>query len=245
MNTISTGKPGQDIEPEAKKEPAKPAPLMPLPARLALVFGSGGLYLTLAVACRGGLSAYFSIPALSALAVALLLLCIVSLFAGGNVSSGSHEARDNRWVLLVFSLIGLLMAFVPALTDRKEFWVIDGDSVRWIGVVLFSIGGAVRIWPVFVLGDRFSGLVAIQKGHSLVTTGIYRYIRNPSYLGLLINSVGWSLSFRSSAGLILTALLIPPLVARMRSEETLLHSHFGAEYAAYYARAWRLIPGVY
>ena len=49
-------------------------------------------------------------------------------------------------------------------------------------------GGALRIWPVFVLGRRFSGLVAIQPGHTLVTTGIYSVIRNPSYLGLLIIS---------------------------------------------------------
>ena len=52
--------------------------------------------------------------------------------------------------------------------------------------MLFAVGGALRIWPVFVLGRRFSGLVAIQPGHTLVTTGIYSVIRNPSYLGLLI-----------------------------------------------------------
>jgi len=37
----------------------------------------------------------------------------------------------------------------------------DGDAVRWLGVALFALGGAIRLWPVFVLGDRFSGLVAI------------------------------------------------------------------------------------
>lgn len=42
-----------------------------------------------------------------------------------------------------------------------------------------------------VLGKRFSGLVAIQPGHMLVTGGIYRHIRNPSYLGLLVNSIAW------------------------------------------------------
>jgi protein-S-isoprenylcysteine O-methyltransferase Ste14 len=73
-----------------------------------------------------------------------------------------------------------------------------------------------------VLGDRFSGLVAIQPGHRLVTRGIYGVIRNPSYLGLLVNSLGWSLAFRSGVGLVLTALMLPPLAARMVSEERLL-----------------------
>ena len=40
--------------------------------------------------------------------------------------------------------------------DRKEFWTLDGDTIRWIGVVLFTAGSALRLWPVFVLGHRFS-----------------------------------------------------------------------------------------
>ena len=84
-----------------------------------------------------------------------------------------------------------------------------------------------------------------QEDHRLVTTGFYRHIRNPSYLGLLVGTLGWSLAFRSWAGVILTALLIPPLVARMASEERLLHDQFGADYDAYRARTARLVPGVY
>jgi protein-S-isoprenylcysteine O-methyltransferase Ste14 len=98
---------------------------------------------------------------------------------------------------------------------------------------------------VFVLGRRFSGLVAIQRGHALVTDGLYRVIRNPSYLGLLVMLGGWALAFRSLCGLALAALFVPPLIARIRSEEALLAEHFGAEYEAYRARTWRLIPYVY
>ena len=96
-----------------------------------------------------------------------------------------------------------------------------------------------------MLGDRFSGLVAIQPGHTLVTTGVYGIIRNPSYLGLLINSLGWALAFRSGVGVVLTALLIPPLVARIRAEERLLRTEFGSEYENYCVRTWRLVPWVY
>jgi protein-S-isoprenylcysteine O-methyltransferase Ste14 len=151
-----------------------------------------------------------------------------------------REDRDNRWVIAAFALIGLLAAYLPAYTDRKEFWTIDGDTVRWIGVVLFTAGSALRLWPVFVLGHRFSGLVAIQPGHTLVTSGAYRVIRHPSYLGLLIGTLGWGLAFRSGVGV-----LIPPLLARVRAEERLLRTEFGAEYDAYRTRTLRLIPGLY
>jgi protein-S-isoprenylcysteine O-methyltransferase Ste14 len=92
--------------------------------------------------------------------------------------------------------------------------------------VLFATGGALRIWPLFVLGHRFSGLVAIQPGHTLVTNGIYGVIRHPSYAGLLVSSLGWALAFCSGVGVFLTAMLIPPLVARIRAEEKLLHAVF-------------------
>ena len=167
------------------------------------------VYLGLAVLGWGGFAAFFAHPARIALAIALFVMAGVALFCGGNLSPGEREDRANRWVLVAFALIGLLAAYLPAYTDRKEFWTLDGDTIRWLGVVLFAAGGALRLWPVFVLGRRFSGLVAIQPGHTLVTTGIYGVIRHPSYLGLLVNSLGWALAFRSGVGVLLTALLIP------------------------------------
>jgi protein-S-isoprenylcysteine O-methyltransferase Ste14 len=202
-------------------------------------------YLALAVLGWGGLGAFFSHPARIALAIVTFVLAAVALFSGGNLSPGVREDRANRWVLVAFLALGLLLGYLPAYTDRTELWTLDGDTVRWLGVGLFAAGGVLRIWPVFVLGRRFSGLVAIQPGHTLVTTGIYRVIRHPSYLGLLVNSVGWALTFRSAVGVLLTALMVLPLLARIRAEETLLRTQFGAEYDAYRARTSRLIPGLY
>jgi len=202
-------------------------------------------YIGLAILGWGGFAAFFSHPPLIAAAIVLLALAAASFLSAGNLSSGEREDRSNRWVLPVFGVIGLLSAYLPAYTDRIGFWTFDGDSIRWLGVFLFAAGGVLRIWPVFVLGRRFSGLVAIQPGHTLVTTGLYGLIRHPSYLGLLVNALGWSLAFRSGVGVLLTSLLIPPLLARIRSEEALLRSQFGAEYEAYSCRTWRLVPWLF
>jgi protein-S-isoprenylcysteine O-methyltransferase Ste14 len=202
-------------------------------------------YLGLAILGWGGFAGFFSYPALIALASTLFVLTGVALFSGANLSPGEREDRANRWVIAAFGLIGVLAAYLPAYTDRKGFWVLDGDGVRWLGVVLFAAGGALRLWPVFVLGHRFSGLVAIQPGHRLVTSGVYGVIRHPSYLGLLLNSLGWALAFRSGVGVLLTALLIPPLAVRIRAEERLLRTQFGDEYDVYRRRTSRLIPGLY
>jgi protein-S-isoprenylcysteine O-methyltransferase Ste14 len=212
---------------------------------VTLVLGGTAAYVGLAILGWGGWTAFFAHPARVALAVTLAVLTGLSLCADGNLSPGVREDRGNRWVIGALTLLGLLAAYLPAYTDRHAFWTIDGEPIRWLDVGLFAVGGALRLWPVFVLGPRFSGLVAIQPGHTLVTSGVYGVIRHPSYLGLLVNVLGWGLAFRAGVGVLLTALMIPPLLARIHAEERLLRSQFGDEYSAYGARTARLLPGLY
>ncbi len=213
--------------------------------RSALIVAGTAVYLALAIQAYGGATPFFSHPALIALAIALLVISGAALFVGGNLNPGEREDRGNRWIIPAIGIIGLLDIYLPPWADRREIWTLDGETIRWFGVVLFALGGALRLWPVVVLGNRFSGLVAIQKGHALVTAGIYRVIRHPSYLGLLVNSLGWGLAFRSAIGVLLTALLVAPIVARIRAEERLLASHFGDAYEAYRACTARLLPGIW
>jgi protein-S-isoprenylcysteine O-methyltransferase Ste14 len=184
-------------------------------------------------------------PARAGAVVAMAVLSIIAMFTKGNISSGRREDTGNRWVFLPFLVLGFLLAWLPAYTDRHDFATIDGDAVRYAGLVLFVVGSVLRMVPVFVLGRRLSGLVAIQEGHELETGGLYRFIRHPSYLGFLLGLFGWDLVFRSVIGLLVSLLMVPPLVARMNSEEALLESEFGERYADYRRRTWRLIPFVY
>ena len=217
-------------------------------ARKVLFAGPVGALLQfgLAVLGWGGIAAFFAHPVFRVLAVVTVaLICIASLTAG-NISPGEKEDRGNRWVLSAFGVIVLAISYVPAYTDRVGFWTLDGNAMRWIGIVIYAAGGALRLWPVFVLGSRFSGLVAIQPGHTLETGNIYGIVRNPSYLGLLTSTLGWALVFRSVVGVLLAALMIVPLLVRIRAEERLLRTHFGSAYDDYCAQTrWRLLPLVY
>ena len=137
---------------------------------------------------------------------------------------------------------------MPSCTcSQRPLWHLDhgGETIRWFGVLQFAAGGVLWLWPFFVLGSRFSGLVAIQAGHRLVTSGIYALLRHPTHLGLLVNALGWALVFRSGVGVVLVCLTLVPLVARVLSEERLLRGHFGAEYDDYASRTWRFVPGLY
>ncbi len=206
---------------------------------------SVAVYLVLAIVGEGGPGAYFAHPALAALVVVTLAAAVASLFSQVNLNAGEREDRANRWVIPAFGVLGLALAIAPALADRFAVLIIGGEGLRWLGVVLYVAGGALRLVPIFALGARFSGLAAIQPGHTLKTDGVYAVIRNPSYLGLLVLSFGWALAFRSLVGVAIAALFLIPLQARMTAEERLLAERFGAEYEAYRKRTWRLVPWLY
>lgn len=211
----------------------------------ATAFVSVAIYLSLAIVGEGGFGAFFSHGALGALAAVTLAALVASLFSQVNLSSGEREDRANRWVIAAFGVLGLALAFVPALADRLGLIVFGGESLRWLGVILYAAGGVLRLVPIFALGERFSGLAAIQPGHRLKTDGLYAIIRNPSYLGLLVLSLGWGLAFRSLFGVAIAALFLIPLHARMKAEERLLAEKFGGDYEAYRKRTWRLVPWLY
>ena len=148
-------------------------------------------------------------------------------------------------MIAALTALGLIDAWLPAYTDRIDFLTFGGEAARWLGVLLYTAGGVLRLAPVFVLGRRFSGLVAIQPGHRLVTTGLYGIIRHPSYLGLFVLTLGWGLAFRSGVGVIIAVLMLIVVLARIKAEERLLRETFRPEYDAYRARTWRLLPYVY
>jgi protein-S-isoprenylcysteine O-methyltransferase Ste14 len=202
-------------------------------------------YLGLAIVGAGGASRFFSYPPLTAVTLVTIALAVAGLFSEGHIGAGVKEDRSNRWVIAALGVLGVLGAYLPAYTDRIDFLTLGGEGVRWLGVLLYAAGGVLRLAPVFVLGRRFSGLVAIQPEHRLVSSGLYGVIRHPSYLGLFVLSLGWGLAFRSGVGVILAVLTLPVVLARIDAEERLLSETFGAEYDAYRARTWRLIPYVY
>src|SRR6478736_6747244 len=95
--------------------------------RSRLQVGSIGIvttlvYLWLAVLGAGGFAAFFSHPVRTILVVASLVMASAAFFSDVNLSPGEREDRSNRWVFLPLLVIGLLRAYLPACTERKELW---------------------------------------------------------------------------------------------------------------------------
>ena len=126
-------------------------------------------YLGLAIVGAGGPGRFFSYPPLTAVTLVTIALGVAGLFSEGHIGAGVKEDRSNRWVIAALGVLGVLGAYLPAYTDRIDFLTVGGEGVRWLGVLLYAAGGVLRLAPVFGLGRRFSGLVAIQPELAVLT----------------------------------------------------------------------------
>ena len=113
--------------------------------------------------------------------------------------------------------------------------------MRVFGVIVMWLGLATR---VSALGGAFRTTVEVDPDQAVVTTGPYRWIRHPSYAGLLLIVAGLGLAFGnwlSAAACV--ALPLPALAWRIHVEEAELSRVLGDAYRAYQTRTSRLIPG--
>lgn len=88
----------------------------PLMVLITLIATTG--YLGLAIWGAGGFAAFFSESARIALVLAGFALGVAALFSQGHIGAGKREDRTNRWVIAVFGVVGLLLGYVPAYTER-------------------------------------------------------------------------------------------------------------------------------
>ena len=112
------------------------------------------------------------------------IMATVAFFCSGcDLASFKWDDRASRVVIVVSFLVALPVTYLPAYADRHDIAVWDGDIVRYAGLAIYAAGCVLRIGPMFALQNRFRAPWTSQEEHYLVTTGFYRYMRRPSYLG--------------------------------------------------------------
>lgn len=158
---------------------------------------------------------------------------------------GVKTKRISRQDIVPFlaRMVWFAIFLISPYSDRHGWAVIgSGEAVRIAGLSLFILGLAWVAWAFFTLGKQHSGAVTIQPEHHLITSGPYRWIRHPMYLGLIAFPLGIGLVFRSWIGAALPLLLIGLFSWRIGDEERLMRQEFGEQWTNYSKRTWRLIP---
>ncbi len=107
--------------------------------------------------------------------------------AGPGVARRADEGSTRLLWLVILAAVAVAVATQwiagMRLPGGKAF-------LQWLALVLLCSGLALRWVAVVSLGRYFTVDVAIHEGHTLVDRGVYRYVRHPSYTGLLVAFAG-------------------------------------------------------
>ncbi len=165
-----------------------------------------------------------------------------SVQAGETVQA---EATDRSfWAILP----GFIFVFFapPAEWYYMVIFLPRTLPMEVTGWVMVAMGAALLLWARLYLREYYSGQIRIGFRHELIQSGPYRFIRHPSYAGMLLVGLGVTFGYSSWLGfLAVPLLLIPGLVYRITVEERLLSNRFGDEYFQYRSRTKKLIPGIW
>lgn len=151
------------------------------------------------------------------------------------------------------SLAALWVTIVASMTATS--WVTQTQpptmlgAAHWLVTAAFvsMLAGLIIRWTAIVsLGKSFSANVAIRESQQLKTNGIYRAVRHPSYLGLLLIFIAAGIYSRNWVGFAVALLpTTAALLYRIHVEEHALIAAFGAEYRAYCQHTKRLLPWLF
>lgn len=198
----------------------------------------------------GDIHAFFSLPLRTAyFSVTVLSILLVVFFvpnAGQSVKAGEEVVARQRYAVPLLQLFPLGILVLAPYSDRHHWLVLpESQWIRILGLALFLGGTVLMNWAAVALGRHFSIQVTVQKDHRLVTSGPFRLVRHPRYLGIAVCFFGTALVFESVAGLVLALLLLLVLFWRIHDEETFMAAHFPDEWPTYAARTARLVPFVF
>ena len=170
----------------------------------------------------------------------------VDIWSFKRLRAGARRQDKGSHVVLICLvtlgiLLGTLLAFqVPATAITSTRIVLF-----WLGMLLVYMGIALRLYAILVLGTSFTTTVAIAPEQRVIEAGPYRFIRHPSYTGLLITLLGFGLSATNWLSLsVLMGCVLIGLSYRIHVEERVLQDHLGQQYQEYMQRTKRLIPFV-
>ena len=157
--------------------------------------------------------------------------------------TGRKDKNSMIWIWVVVSAsvcLGVLAVVYLYLPISKY------DVIRYAGLLVIIAGMIIRFIAIRTLGNFFTVNLAVHSDHRIIQHGLYKFIRHPSYSGLLISFIGLGLSMNNWLSLLLVVVpILLIMLHRINIEEKMLGKQFGSEYAAYRKRTWRLVPGIF
>ncbi|MFM7017315.1 methyltransferase family protein [Flavobacterium sp.] len=169
---------------------------------------------------------------------------LINSFLRSN-NSDKQSADKNSWLIIWCQIIAsnIISVYLSANTD---FLIVNSKWISVIGLVLMLFGIGFRLLAIKQLGRFFTVKVTIREDHQLMQSGLYKYMRHPSYTGSLITFFSFGLALNNWPSLAIVFFpTVYTMLYRIRVEEKVLMEQFGGKYITYSNKTKRLIPFIY
>jgi protein-S-isoprenylcysteine O-methyltransferase Ste14 len=179
----------------------------------------------------------------------IMLLFPVALYHRLRSFTGERLARRDEGLLV---LVGLRLTGLAVWLELL-FYLINPSWMSWFALPLpgwlrsagFAMGIAAVIWLAWMLralGQNLTDTVNVRAGAWLVTTGPYRFVRHPMYVGLVALLPSIALITANMLIALSGILVVSLLIKRTSTEEAKLVARFGEDYRRYASRTGRFVP---
>jgi protein-S-isoprenylcysteine O-methyltransferase Ste14 len=157
------------------------------------------------------------------------------------------QVKDRGSLLILWPVIfcSITAAIWCGESHQPTMWG-GAPWLKLLALLLLIAGLAVRWTAIWTLGRSFSANVAIHATQTLNRSGLFRWVRHPSYSGMLL--IFAAVGIRERNWVSLAIMLVFPTAAllyRIHVEEMALTEAFGPEYTQYQRETKRLLPGIY
>jgi protein-S-isoprenylcysteine O-methyltransferase Ste14 len=188
-------------------------------------------------------------------AKAVILLASIVLVAirapHGHRSRRVRVVKSRKGALeIVLLTLAWIAFFLPLLWVAAPVLAFADYPLHPVPLLAGTLCLAFALWLFHRshadLGANWSITLEVRENHRLVTEGLYRRVRHPMYLALLIYSAGQALVLPNYlVGPSYGAAMALLFALRVGPEERMMLEVFGSDYEAYMQRTRRLVPGVW
>jgi len=158
--------------------------------------------------------------------------------------------QEGKWFMVVtaiFTVLGAIGLMLFLLAPSWWTWtrLPLGTWVRWFGITVAIIPIFFLIWVHRHLDRQWSIALELQTDHKLITTGPYKWVRHPMYLGIFVYTIGLILISSDLLVLLFFGFSIWVDYRRIPREEEMMINEFGVEYQEYMKHTGRFLPRSY
>jgi protein-S-isoprenylcysteine O-methyltransferase Ste14 len=165
------------------------------------------------------------------------------LIAGASAKR-TAQSRMGQFVGLRLATLVIVYLVIRFGVLRGHRAIVSNPVLQGVGMALFLIGLGLAVWARVHLGRNWGTPMSEKVDAELVTSGPYRYVRNPIYSGIILATIGTAVAI-SWYWLIAVALTTAYFIYSATVEEQIMERLFPSTYPEYRRSTKMLIPFIF